>query len=126
MSRQVHDADGYGEWNPATQAAWTIGMLRAAIADIPDDTLLVINAPDFTDPDFVVEQVVVGTGPTERNAPEQGQVFGLNCEVPEGPMELRAGRARALTARELLADREQSGLHREPSPRPDRELEAEP
>src|SRR5262245_6602767 len=98
MSCQVHDPDGYAERGPALQAAWTIGTLRAAIADIPDDTLLVINAPDFVDPDFVVEQVVVGAD----DAAERNRVFGLNCEVPEGPLELRAGRARASITREPL------------------------
>jgi hypothetical protein len=41
-------------------------------------------------------------------------------------MELRAGRARALTAHELLAGPDQPGFRRELSPRPGWELEPEP
>lgn len=109
----------------------TVGTLRAAIAGIPDDTPLVINAADFDDPGLVVEQVITGAGFGtidwgDGHGPEQGTVFGLDCEIPDGPIELRAGRARALTTDELLTRHTTRGPSRQPSPRPDRELEAEP
>lgn len=115
-----------GSRTVTARPAWTVGMLRAAIAGIPDEALLVINAPDFTDPGFVVEQLVTSADLADGKAPEQSRVFALHCEVPEGPMELRAGRARALTAYQLLAGQQERGPARQPFPRPDRELEAEP
>lgn len=113
------------------QRAWTVGALRAAITGLPDDTLLIVNAPDFTDPDFVTEQVITSAGFGtvdwgDGYGPEQSKVFGLECEIPDGPIELRAGRARALTTDEPLTRHMPRSPRREPSPRPELELEAEP
>jgi hypothetical protein len=114
-----------------TQQAWTVGTLRAAITGLPDDTPLVISAEDFDDPGLVVEQVIVGAGlstvgRSNGHGPGQGKAFALDCEIPDGPIELRAGRARALTTHEPLTRQRPHGPSRQPSPRPDRETEAEP
>jgi hypothetical protein len=119
------------DFGPGPRAAWTVGTLRAAITGIPDDTLLIISAEDFDDPDFVTEQVIVDAGPgtTDRAngyGPGQSPVFGLQCEIPDGPIELRAGRARALTAHELMAGPGTGRSSARAISAPGRELEAEP
>lgn len=63
----------------------TVGQLRAALEGIPDDTPLIVNAADLTDPEFVDEQVITSTGFGLVNwgdgyGLEPDNVFGLNCD----------------------------------------------
>jgi len=74
---------------PAVRAAWSVGQLKRALAAIPDDTPLVVNAVDTSDPQVADEQVVVGAGFGVVNwgdgyGPERDAFFGLDCEMPEG------------------------------------------
>lgn len=64
----------------------TVGQLRAALAGIPDDTPLVVNAADLTSPDVVDEQVITGTGFGtvdwgDGYGLEPDNVFALNCDL---------------------------------------------
>src|SRR5690348_8713617 len=60
MKCQAHNTDSCRECCPAMRAAWTPGQLKAALAGLPDDTPLAVNAVDTTDPAVVDEQVIVG------------------------------------------------------------------
>jgi hypothetical protein len=60
----------------------------------PDGTPLVANAVDYSDPNVVDEQVIVGAGFGTINwgdgyGPEPDAVFGLQCEIPEAEDLLR-------------------------------------
>jgi Family of unknown function (DUF6225) len=80
-------------------AAWTVGDLRRAIADIPDDTLLIVNLADEPGGDSIDTQVVIsaGFGQVDRGD-GRGLIrtaeFALECEFPGGP---RAGRGSPLS-----------------------------
>jgi hypothetical protein len=63
----------------------TVGQLRAALEGIPDDTPLIVNAADMTNPEFCDEQVITSTGFGLVNwgdgyGLEPDNVFGLNCD----------------------------------------------
>ncbi len=80
-------------------AAWTAGQLKAALAVIPDDTPLAVNAVDTSDPDVADEQVIVGAGSGtvdwgDGYGPERDAIFGLECEIPEGLLRTRPERPR--------------------------------
>ena len=69
----------------------TVGQLRAALEGIPDDTPLIVNAADLTDP-AVDEQVITSTGFGlvdwgDGYGLEPDNAFALNCdrytETPE-------------------------------------------
>jgi hypothetical protein len=71
----------------------TVGQLRAALEGIPDDTPLIVNAADLTDPEFCDEQVITSTGFGLVNwgdgyGLEQDSVFALNCD-PAAPEDVR-------------------------------------
>ena len=99
MRCELHGADGCAECKPAKRAAWTVGQLKAALAAIPDDTPLVVNAVDTSDPNAADEQVIVGAGFGmvdwgDGYGPERDAIFGLECEIPEGPLWTRPERPR--------------------------------
>jgi hypothetical protein len=99
MKCDQHGADGCAECQPAIHAAWTVGQLRAALAAIPDDTPLVVNAVDTSAPDFADEQVLVGAGFGTVNwgdgyGPEPDTFFGLDCEMPERLLRKKPDRPR--------------------------------
>ncbi len=99
MRCELHGADGCAECKPAMRAAWTVGQLKAALAVIPDDTPLVVNAVDTSDPGFADEQVIVGAGFGTVNwgdgyGSERDAIFGLECEIPEGLLRTRPERPR--------------------------------
>jgi len=80
-------------------AAWTVGQLKAALAEIPDDTPLVVNAVDTSDPNVADEQVIVcaGFGMVDWGdgyGPERDAIFGLECEIPEALLRTRPERPR--------------------------------
>jgi Family of unknown function (DUF6225) len=91
-------ADDTGASPPGGQrAAWTVGQLRAALAAIPDDTPLVVNAADPSDPNTADEQVIVGAGFGRIDwgdgyGLETDTVFALSCEIPEGELRTRPDR----------------------------------
>jgi hypothetical protein len=92
-----HSRHGCAECQPAVHAAWTVGQLRAALAGIPDDTPLVVNAVDTSDPECADEQVVVGAGFGtvdwgDGYGLEQDVLFGLDCEMPEAQLSTRPDR----------------------------------
>ena len=92
-----HGADGCARCRPALRAAWTAGQLKAALAAIPDDTPLAVNAVDPGDPDCADEQVIVSAGFGtvdwgDGYGPEPDGIFGLNCEIPEGYLRERPDR----------------------------------
>jgi Family of unknown function (DUF6225) len=94
-----HDRDGCTECRPAMHAAWTVGQLRAALAGVPDDTPLVVNAVDARLPECADEQVVVGAGFGTVNwgdgyGAERSDLFGLDCEIPEALLRTRPDRPR--------------------------------
>ena len=133
MKCQAHNTDGCAECSPAMRAAWTAGELKAALAGIPDDTPLAVNAVDITDPNVADEQVIVGAGFGTVNwgdgyGPEQSKIFGLDCELPERQLETRPERPprvrsqyRPLSPRGALETGHGSAPIREPEPHPDPE-----
>jgi hypothetical protein len=87
------------------RAAWSAGQLREALAAIPDDTPLVVNAVDASDPGVADEQVVTGAGFGIVNwgdgyGFERDTVFGLDCEMPEGLLRSKPDRPRRRTGAE--------------------------
>ncbi len=102
MKCAEHRTDGCAECQPAVCAAWTVGQLKAALAAIPDDTPLVVNAVDTSAPEFADEQVVAGAGFGTVNwgdgyGPERDVFFGLDCEMPEGLLRTKPDRPRRQT-----------------------------
>jgi Family of unknown function (DUF6225) len=66
--------------------AWTAGQLRAALAGLPDDAVVIVNAASI-DGDFCEEQIITGAGYGQIDwgdgyGLEQGTVFGVDCEFP--------------------------------------------
>ena len=97
MKCAEHGRDGCEKCQPAIHAAWTVGQLKAALAEIPDDTPLVVNAVAADDPDFADSQVIVGAGFGTVNwgdgyGDERDTIFGLDCEMPEGELRTRPDR----------------------------------
>jgi len=95
----LHSIDGCEHCKPALRAAWTVGQLRAALAGLPDDTPLVVNAAGTGDPNVADEQVIVGAGFGSVNwgdgyGVERDTLFGLDCEMPEELLRKRPGRPR--------------------------------
>lgn len=89
MKCSDHGRDGCAECRPAARVAWTVGQLKAALATIADDTPLVVNAANPSEPNVADEQAVVGAGFGavdwgDGYGPEPDTVFGLDCEIPEG------------------------------------------
>ena len=133
MKCQAHNTDGCRECCPAMRAAWTAGQLKAALAGLPDDTPLAVNAVDTTDPAVVDEQVIVGAGFGtvdwgDGYGPEPGKIFGLVCEIPERPLQTRPERPsrvrsphRPLSPHSGLETGHGSAPTREPEPHPDPE-----
>jgi hypothetical protein len=79
------------------RAAWTARQLKAALAGIPEDTPLVVNAVDANYPDLADEQVIVGAGFGtvdwgDGYGPEPDGVLGLDCEIPEGLLRIKPDR----------------------------------
>src|SRR5262249_43101966 len=71
-----------------TSAPWTVGELRRAIQDVPDDTPLRVNVADG---DLVEEQVLGGAGfgkyQMGDDPPDVWHTcaeFGLDCDYPPG------------------------------------------
>jgi hypothetical protein len=63
----------------------TVGQLRAALEGIPDDTPLIVNAADLTDPEFCDQQVITSAGFGlvdwgDGYGLEPDTVFGLDCD----------------------------------------------
>jgi len=88
MKCTEHGDDGCATCKPAMRAALTAGQLKAALAAVPDDTQLVVNVADPTDPATCDEQVIVGAGFGtvdwgDGYGPERSPLFGLDCEWPE-------------------------------------------
>jgi hypothetical protein len=74
----------------------TVGQLRAALEGIADDTPLIVNAADLTNPSVVDEQVITSTGFGlvdwgDGHGLEPDSVFALNCHVamPDDDMRRR-------------------------------------
>jgi hypothetical protein len=130
---QTHDTDGCGTCRPAMHAAWTAGQLKAALADLPDNTPVAVRAVDGYDPQVCDEQVITGAGFGtvdwgDGYGPEQSKVFGLDCEIPEDQLETRPDRPlRPGTSHRSLSLQAPDPVHL-PSPgaRPRQEPEAEP
>lgn len=64
----------------------TVGQLWAALEGVPDDTPLMVNAADLTNPAVVDEQVITSTGFGlvdwgDGYGLEPDNVFALNCHV---------------------------------------------
>jgi hypothetical protein len=102
------------------RAAWTVGQLKAALVGIPDDTPLAVNAVDTADPDFADDQIIVGAGFGtidwgDGYGRKPSKVFGLNCEIPESPLETKPKRPQRQPLR--------SAPVRQPEPEPDPEAE---
>ena len=69
----------------------TVGQLRAALEDIPDDTPLIVNAADLDNAWAADQQVITSTGFGlvdwgDGYGLEPDNVFALNCHVA-GPDE---------------------------------------
>jgi Family of unknown function (DUF6225) len=99
MRCDEHGTEGCASCKPAMRAAWTVGQLKAALAGVPDDTPLVVNAADACDPTVADEQVIVGAGfgtPDwgDGYGPEPDTLFGLDCEIPEELLRTRPERSR--------------------------------
>jgi hypothetical protein len=97
MKCHAHNTDGCAECRPAIRAAWTAGQLKAALAHIPDNTPLAVNAIDTADPNFADEQVITGAGFGtidwgDGYGLQPSKVFGLTCEIPEAPLETKPNR----------------------------------
>lgn len=61
---------------------WTVGEIRQALAEVPDDTPVRLDTA--IDDDFYDEQVVVGAGFSEvvwAGDVETGVVFSIACEL---------------------------------------------
>lgn len=73
---------------------WTVGQLRAALADLPDNTPLAVHAPNFND-NAVYDELVLtdaGFGTVdwgEGFGPEPSSVFALVCQPPTENLEQR-------------------------------------
>jgi hypothetical protein len=67
---------------------WTAGHLRAALAGVPDDTLIVVNTEDPQHGDLVEEWAIYGAGYGRIDwgdgyGMEQDEAFGLSCRLTE-------------------------------------------
>jgi hypothetical protein len=67
---------------------WTAGQLRAAIADVPDDALIVVNTPDPEHDDMIEEWAICGAGYGtigwgDGYGLERDQAFGLTCRAAD-------------------------------------------
>ena len=75
--------------------AWTVGQLRRALADYPDDMPIVVDAVDARYPYEVIdEQIVVGIGVGTvdwGDGPQPDTLLGIECEVPSGLLRHRPG-----------------------------------
>lgn len=65
---------------------WTAGELRAALADVPDDTLIVVNTPDPQYDDMVEEWAICSAGYGSVDwgdgyGLERDQAFELSCRL---------------------------------------------
>lgn len=105
MKCAEHSTDGCSACRPAMRAAWSVGQLREALAAIPDDTPLVVNAVDTSDPEAADEQVVTGAGFGTVNwgdgyGFERDTLFGLDCEMPEALLRSKPDRPRRRTGAE--------------------------
>jgi hypothetical protein len=92
VKRREHQAEPRHERQPASPAEWTVGQLKAALAAIPDETPLVVNAVDPIVPEFCDPQVIVGAGFgsvdwSDGYGLEQSKTFGLDCAIPERQLE---------------------------------------
>jgi Family of unknown function (DUF6225) len=70
------------------QIPWTVGRLKAELADVADDTVVVVNVPDPNDPKLVDEQIVVDAGFGtvdwgDGKGPQADVYFGLQTQIPE-------------------------------------------
>jgi hypothetical protein len=93
VKRQEHQAETCQQCQPAWRAAWTAGQLMAALATVPDDTPLVVNAVDPIEPDLRDPQVIVGAGfgkvgSGDGHGLDQSTTFGLDCAILEGQLEI--------------------------------------
>ena len=72
----------------------TVGQLRAALEDIPDDTPLIVNAADLDNPRGVHEQAITSTSFGlvdwgDGYGLEPDNVFALNCHVDVSDEDIR-------------------------------------
>lgn len=105
MKCAEHSTEGCAACRPAMRAAWSVGQLKEALAAVPDETPLVVNAVDTSDPVAADEQVVVGAGFGLVNwgdgyGFEPDTLFGLDCEMPEGLLRSKPDRPRRQAGRE--------------------------
>ena len=105
MKCAEHKTEGCASCRPAMRAAWSVGQLKEALATIPGDTPLVVNAVDTGNPQVADEQVVVGAGFGLLNwgdgyGFERDTLFGLDCEMPEGLLRSKPDRPRRRTGTE--------------------------
>ena len=76
-------------------SAWTVGQLRAALADMPDDfPVLVFTAEEPGGRDLAPEQVVIHAAPWAHNGLGSGtpDFFEIGCEFPSGQYIRRSDR----------------------------------
>lgn len=67
--------------------AWTVGQLRNALAGLPDDLPIIVDAAE-PGSDLVQEQVVIhvgfGHGVDGQSEPFTGRELRIGCEFPSG------------------------------------------